>query len=415
MWIERTLSEVWGRPGLPVRVLRGMRQVGKTALLERLGGDRAWVSLDDALGRRLAVTDPALFLHQHPPPVTIDEAQYAPELFPALKIQVDAARRARRAADGVAPIDVAWVTGSNQIPMDREVSESLAGRATLHTLHTLSAHEVVSAGVRDRNDLSALLWRGGWPELHVDPGQPVGAYLDALVHTWIEKDIVLAAGIEKRGAFSTVLRHLAARTGLVLNMQEIATAAHVQVSTVAGWLDVLERCLVVRRLPVWSSNLHKRLTKTPKLYLLDTGLAARLQGWSELSPLLVSPMAGPLFETLVFGEMVRAIDHAALPVQVHMWRTREGEEVDFVLTAGDAALVIDAKLGVAGVSASTLPRGLREELPQVDRLILVTLGGERRWLSRGCEVVPLADLHGLLVDTFAPGARPGRSDGVGLD
>jgi hypothetical protein len=77
--------------------------------------------------------------------------------------------------------------------------------------------------------------------------------------------------------------------------------------------------------------------------------------------------------------------------------------------------VIDAKLGVAGVSASTLPRGLREELPQVDRLILVTLGGERRWLSRGCEVVPLADLHGLLVDTFASGARPARSDGVGLD
>lgn len=396
MWIERDLEASWSaRRGLPIRIVRGTRQAGKSSLLERLGSGRRQVTLDDVVVRELANRDPALFLEQYAPPVTIDEVQYAPPLFPELKRRVDEARRRRRA--GEAPdLDVAWLTGSNAILLDREVRESLAGRASYATLHTLSVHELARAGVVAGTP-SGVLLRGGWPELHVDPGLDAAGYLDDFLLTYVEKDVVAAAGIEKRGAFLQILRLLGARTAQIVNASELAGLAGVQVSTVLGWLDLLERMLVVRRLQPWASNLNKRLTKTGKLYFLDTGLAARLQGWRELEPLLYGPQAGPLFETLVFGEIVRAADHAGLPIDVHLWRTRDGDEIDFLVSGGGKTLALDAKLAIQGVSATSLPASLAKTLPHVSRLHLVTLGGERRALSRACEQVPIADLHDLLV------------------
>src|SRR5437868_6836215 len=143
MWIPRDLESTWhGRRALPIQLLRGMRQTGKTSLLERLGPGRRSVSLDDVVARDLANRDPALFFVQYPPPLAIDEAQYAPALFPDLKRLVDAARRRRRAASAEGdPIDVAWLTGSNQLLVESAVRESLAGRVSHATLHTLSVHE----------------------------------------------------------------------------------------------------------------------------------------------------------------------------------------------------------------------------------------------------------------------------------
>lgn len=130
-----------------------MRQCGKSSLLEHLAPERRSVTLDDAVARDLANRDPALFFAQHSPPVTIDEVQYAPPLFPELKRIVDAARRRRRLEKEDltdARIDVAWLTGSNQILLEREVRESLAGRAQVDVLHTLSVHELVE---RDRKSV----------------------------------------------------------------------------------------------------------------------------------------------------------------------------------------------------------------------------------------------------------------------
>jgi predicted AAA+ superfamily ATPase len=402
MWISRDLEAVWaGTRALPVRILRGIRQAGKSSLLERLEPERHVVTLDDVVERDLANRDPALFLAQHPPPLTIDEVQYAPPLFPELKRRVDAVRRVRRTGGSDSgTLDVAWVTGSNAILLDREVRESLAGRASYATLHTLSVRELVRAGIVPAAAPTALFLRGGWPELHVDPALDAARYLDHFLLTYVERDIVGAAGIEKRGAFLQVLRLLAARTAQVQNASEVASLSAVQVSTVLGWVDVLERMLVVRRLQPWASNLHKRLTKTGKLYFLDVGLAARLQGWRDLEQLLYGPQAGPLFETLVFGEIVRAADHAGLPIDVHLWRTREGEEIDFVVTAGGRALALDAKLAIQGVSPMPIPPGFAKAFPDVKIVHLVTLGGERRMLSRDCEQVPVAQLHDLLAEAF---------------
>ena len=399
MWIPRNLERAWrAEAALPVRLVRGVRQAGKSALLEHLDPRRRVVSLDEVTARELANRDPALFLAQHAPPVTIDEVQYAPPLFPELKLRVDEARRARRAGGAGERLDVAWLTGSNQILLERAVQESLAGRVSSATLHTASVHELVAAGALAEGAVASLLLRGGWPELHVDPELDASAYLDDFLLTYVEKDVVAAAGIEKRGAFLQVLRLLAARTGQLTNASEIAELTGVQVSTVTGWIEVLERMLVVRRLSPWFSSLHKRLTKSPKLYFLDTGLAARLQGWRSLDPLLYSPQAGPLFETLVFGEIVRAIDHGRLPFEVYLWRTKEGEEVDFLLLREGRVLALEAKLAIQGVSPVPVPPALGRAFPELSRILLVTIGGERRALSSACEQVPVAALFDRLCE-----------------
>lgn len=411
-WISRDLERSWSSAeALPVRIVRGIRQCGKSSLLEHLNADRRFVTLDDAVARDLANRDPALFLAQHAPPVTVDEVQYAPPLFPELKRLVDAARRARRSAalPERARFDVAWLTGSNQLLLEREVQESLAGRAHVDVLHTLSVHELATNGALDARAPLEPMLRGGWPELYVDRRLDPARVLDDFVLSYVEKDIVQAAGIEKRGPFLQLLRLLAGRTAQLQNHADLATKIGVQVSTVSGWIDVLERMLVLRRLAPWASNLEKRLTKTPKIHFLDVGLAARLQGWRSLDPLLDSPHAGPLFESLVFGEIVRAIDHARLPLAVHLWRTKEGEEVDFVVARTDlgpgaraAALALDAKLAIQGVRAEPVPPRCAREFPSLRRLHLVTLGGERRALSRECEQVPIAELFDVLA-SFAAG------------
>ena len=410
-WIARDLEAVWAaEASLPVRIVRGMRQCGKSSLLERLGSGRAHVGLDDAVARDLANRDPALFLAQHAPPVTIDEVQYAPPLFPELKLAVDAARRTRRSGEGhAARIDVAWLTGSNQLLLEREVRESLAGRVTVDVLHTLSVHELVRAGAVTREAPIEALVRGGWPELYVDRALDPARVLDDFVLTYVERDIIAAAGIEKRGAFLQLLRFLAGRTAQLQNHADLAAKIGVQVSTVSGWVEVLERMLVVRRLAPWASNLEKRLTKSPKIHFLDVGLATRLQGWRSADPMLDSPQAGHLFESLVFGEIQRAIDHARMPLEVHLWRTKEGEEVDFVVTRTDrgpgdhpAALALDAKLAIQGVRAEAPPPRFSREFPAAKALHLVTLGGERRALSPTCVQLPIADLFDRLAE-FAAG------------
>ena len=170
MWIKRDIEENWAHAGLlEVRIVTGPRQAGKSALLDRLAPPN-WqrTSLDGWQERDLANRDPSLFIDQVGLPVVIDEIQYAPPLFSELKRRIDIQRRTRRASEESAqnPRDVAWCTGSNQIVMDREVKESLAGRASYVNLHTLSVAEI--AGAFPECSMTTWLERGGWPELYAN-------------------------------------------------------------------------------------------------------------------------------------------------------------------------------------------------------------------------------------------------------
>ncbi|MHB1927727.1 MAG: ATP-binding protein [Leptospirillum sp.] len=381
----------------PVQFLTGPRQCGKSTLLSHLAGPSfKEVTFDDLQLRTLANRDPGLFLEQFKPPVLFDEVQYVPQLFPEIKRYVDEQKR-RRLETG-RPVPVLFrMTGSNLLLMDRNVKESLAGRVSYFHLNTLTVHEIKKAFADA--DLADILFQGGWPELYIDRSLSPVAYLNDYIRSYIEKDIVLSAGVQKQGAFGIVLGLLAARTGMLLDYANMARDSGIQGVTVKEWISILERTALVRYLKPYASNLNKRLTKTPKLYFMDTGLAVRLQGWQERTPLLTSPQAGALFETLVFSEILKFIQNYGKDWQIYLWRTREGEEIDFLITtdSGDT-IALDAKMSLQTTQAGRLPESFKKLFPHVNQIVLVTFGGHRIRMSRECLAVPVAELHDFLIE-----------------
>jgi hypothetical protein len=335
MWIPRDFEAGEIAAGaLPIKVLKGPRQVGKTSVLEQMGTHHV-VYLDDTAIRSRAIESPRLFLDALPSRLVLDEAALAPELFGELKRRVDEDRRLRRAGQsgGREPVDV-WITGSNQTLLSKSVRESLAGRASYYDLNTLSIHEVGEWRVADH------LLRGGWPELRVSPRlDPVG-YLNALIATFIERDIVSAAGIERQAAFTKCLQLTAARTGQLMNYSEIAAVCGVELTTVQSWLGILEANGIVRRLLPYTTNLNHRLIKSPKFYVEDVALASRLQGWTEQQPLMLSPVAGALLETLAVAEVARFFVNRGLPPRLNHVRSKEKVEIDLLVHLSDARTVV---------------------------------------------------------------------------
>ena len=209
----------------------------------------------------------------------------------------------------------------------------------------------------------------------------------------------MSAGIQKQAAFSSVLGLLAARTGMLLDYANIARDSGIQAVTVKEWVGILQRTSLVYCLQPYANNLNKRLTKTPKFYFLDTGLAARLQGWQEQLPLLTSPQAGPLFETLVLAEIIKFIQNYNKEWQVYFWRTKEGEEVDFlIVTSSGHVIPLEAKMSMQTTHPIRIPASFKKMFSNIKKIIIITFGGRRIQLSEECECIPIAELHDVLLN-----------------
>ncbi|MDE3046579.1 MAG: ATP-binding protein [Verrucomicrobiota bacterium] len=331
MWIQRDLLKFLQSrrtSSLPVKVLRGPRQVGKTSLLNHLGTHKL-VLFDDLGIRSMAETHPALFFEQFTGPLILDEATLAPQIFPEIKKRVDFERRRHQKTGEPVTLDL-WITGSNQTLLQNAVRESLAGRANYYFLNTLSIHEWIST-FQEGFSLNAFLMRGGWPELYASPKLNAVQYLNDFISTFIEKDIVSAAGIEKKAAFSKALQLAAGRIGQLMNASDIAKNVGVDTTTIQAWLALFEQNGILHILPPYFTNLSQRLIKTPKIYFEDTGLATRLQGWSEFEPLLLSPYFGHLLENLALGEITRFFLNRGEQPEIYFVRSKEQVEIDFLL------------------------------------------------------------------------------------
>lgn len=331
MWIQRDLLQFLPSERtstLPVKVLRGPRQVGKTSLLDHKHTHQL-VLFDDLGIRTLAETNPALFFEQFPGPLILDEATLAPHIFPEIKKRVDEERRRHRETGEPMKMDI-WITGSNQTLLHKAVRESLTGRANYYFLNTLSLHEL-NAAFSQECSLSTIFMRGGWPELHASPDLNAVHYLNDFVATFIEKDIVAAAGIEKRAAFSKALQLAAGRVGQLFNASDIAKNIGVDTTTVQSWMALFEQNGVIRILPPYYANHNQRLIKSPKIFFEDVGLAVRLQGWSAFEPILPSPYFGSLLENLALSEIIRFFTNRTEQPAVYFVRSKEQVEVDFLL------------------------------------------------------------------------------------
>lgn len=325
MWIQRDISNFINSNKDLIQVVRGPRQCGKSSLILHLDPEFKELSLDDPSLRELAQNDPELFLRQfQSQKLFIDEAQYAPALFPSLKRLADLYKR----DSNNPPQTILRLTGSNQILMDKNIKESLAGRASFFDMNTLSVSEILAS---KKCSIQDILYRGGWPELYTNNSKDPKKFLDDYINSYVEKDIVLAAGIQKSREFLKFTKLLAGRVGCLLDFSSLGRDAGVDAKTAKEWISILERMHVIALVMPFSSNLSSRLVKTPKVYFLDTGLACRLQGWSSAGPILTSPQQGALFENLVFAEIFKMNINYQLGLEIFHWRSRAGEEVDFLV------------------------------------------------------------------------------------
>lgn len=312
-------------------VLTGARQTGKTSTFRRLFPDHAFVSLDLPTEAEQAEKEPATFLSRHAPPAIIDEVQYAPSLFRHLKVAVDE-NRTRHGQF--------LLTGSQKFSLMKNVSESLAGRADVVELETLSYSEI-RAALPD-TPLEYAIVRGGFPELHANPAIDHVTFYNSYLATYLERDVRSLANVGSLRDFERFLRACALRSANLLNKADLARDVGIAPSTANHWLSTLEASGQIALLEPWFSNRTKSIIKTPKIYLADSGLLCALLNIRSDGELRQSPAAGAVWETFVFAQL-RARERRAGRVQsLFFWRDRT-REVDFVSEAGGKLELFEAK------------------------------------------------------------------------
>lgn len=333
MWIPRAVEPrlLHSAKTRPVVVLTGARQTGKTSTLLRLFPDYAIVSLDLPAEAEQAEKDPGTFLDRHPAPVIIDEVQYAPGLFRHLKVAVDA----HRGRNGQY-----LLTGSQKFTLMKNVAESLAGRADIVELETLSLAEIRAA--LPRTDVETAIVRGGFPELYANPDIDAVAFYNSYLATYLERDVRSLANVGSLRDFERFLRACALRSANLLNKADLARDVGISPSTANHWLSMLEASGQAVLLEPWFSNRTKSIVKSPKLYLADSGLLCALLNIRSVEALRLSPAVGAVWETFVFTQLRARERRAGRAGSLFFWRDRT-REVDFMVDAGGRLELYEAK------------------------------------------------------------------------
>ena len=355
--IQRTLEQaiLEASASFKVILLTGPRQVGKTTLLQEVQtSSRSYVTLDDLNMRLAAQQDPASFLDRLELPVLIDEVQYAPNLFPYIKMVVD-----KKKQNGLF-----WLTGSQQFDMMKNVTESLAGRVAILHLQGISLAEeqgraddppflpnlaLLTSRQKSAQSLTLpevyhKIWRGAYPDMVAQNNDKNWErFYSSYVATYIQRDVREYLNINDTAAFHKFMQIAAARTGQLTNYADMARDVSVSEVTVKTWLNVLHASGIVYQLQPYFNNRTKRLVKTPKLYFMDTGLCSYLTGWLSADVLERGAMSGPMLETWVVSEIIKSYLHQGRTPRVFFYRDKEKREVDLLIEESGTLYPIEIK------------------------------------------------------------------------
>lgn len=369
--------------GFPVVALTGPRQSGKTTLAQTTFPGKPYVSLENPDEREFAERDGQAFLARFPDGAILDEAQRCPSLFSWLQGLVDEHRRMGQFI----------LTGSQQFDLMAGITQSLAGRVGRVELLPLATAELDEAGRLD-SGLEATLWRGGYPALYDRPLEP-GDWFANYVSSYLERDVRQLIAVRDLGLFQRFVRMCAARSGQLLNLTALGADCGISAVTARQWLTVLEASYLVVLLRPYHRNFGKRLVKTPKLYFLDSGLAAWLLGVREAEMLQTHTARGPLFETWVVGELVKRMWNQGRPAELFFWRDNLGHEVDIVFETASGLQAVEIKSGTT--FASDWPAALRKWVSFAGSDALapaIVYGGRGRFEREGCQVFGWRELAG---------------------
>jgi hypothetical protein len=358
----------------PVVLLNGARQTGKTTLARAIATrtGATYFTLDDAATLALAAGDPAGFIRNLPGPVVLDEVQKAPALFSAIKLAVDARRQPGRFL----------LTGSANVMTLPALADSLAGRMEVIPLLPLSAGELAGRTERflerlfdgrlprikpapEEDDVVSRMVRGGYPEAVARKASDRRtAWFASYVSTILQRDVRDLARVDGLTALPNLLKLLAARAAGLLNLADVARDAGLPHTTLTRYLALLETVFLVHRVPAWSPNLGKRLVKSPKLHLVDTGLACHLLGANARRLQDDRTMLGHMLESFVVGELRKQVSWTDPQATLHHFRTSAGSEVDVVIERPDGSVAgIEVKASAtAGPGDFAALRALRDQL-----------------------------------------------------
>jgi predicted AAA+ superfamily ATPase len=349
---EKALSRLIN--SFPVILITGSRQVGKTTLLQNVPQTKKlpYISFDHPTQALSARTDPETFLSLHTPPVIFDEIQYVPELFPYLKM----------AADTKKTKGMYYLTGSQQFHLMKNVSESLVGRIGILQLMGLSLRECggdnfslpfiptmdyLTRRTKNAKTLTPLeLWnhiyQGGFPAV-VSGYSQRDVFYDTYIRTYVERDVRALTQVADELQFIQFISVAASRTGQMLNYRDMSRDVGISEPTAKKWLSVLITSGLVYLLPPYSANVEKRVVKTPKLYFLDTGLAAYLNKWTSAEVLMQGAMAGAYFETFVVTEILKSYYNAGREPAIFYYRDKDQKEVDLLIMENGCLYPLEIK------------------------------------------------------------------------
>ena len=322
--INRTLASSFSNmfSVLPVITLTGPRQSGKTTLCRKLFPELPYVSLEDANMLAAVQADPKAFFNRYPDGVIIDEAHHFPTIFSYIQVMVDEDRF--QGTDQHHYI----VTGSSNFALMEKITQSMAGRTAVFSLLPLSTGEILS--YQPQATTSKMLLYGGFPAVWTTDSEAARQQLMASYYTtYIERDVRTLINLKDLQAFQTFIRLCASRVGQEFNASAVSNEVGVSVPTIKHWLSILTASYVVYLLHPYHTNIGKRLTKTPKLYFYDTGIAAFLLGITTEQQMDVHPLRGPLFENMVINDMMKLdLNRGNNMQQLFFYHDKSQREVD---------------------------------------------------------------------------------------
>lgn len=332
--------------GFPLVAITGPRQAGKTTLAKAIFSEKPYVSLENPDEREFATNDPKRFLARFPNGAILDEVQRCPELLSWLQGWVDGRKLM---GDFV-------LTGSAQFDLIEGITQTLAGRVARVELLPLNAGEMAAVN-KLPDSLGQLLFQGGYPALYDRPIAPAD-WFSNYIATYIERDVRRLVNVRDLGQFQTFVKMCAARSGQLLNLASLGADCGVSAVTAKQWLSVLETSYIITLLRPHHSNYGKRLVKAPKLYFLDSGLAAWLMGIRDADSLETHAARGALFETWVVSELYKQQLNRGLAPDLYFWRDNTGNEIDLIFETPQGLQPIEIKSG--STYAQDWTRGLRK-------------------------------------------------------
>jgi uncharacterized protein len=318
---------------MPVVSITGPRQSGKTTLAKAAFPDYAYANLENLPTRQYARENPIGFLAQFPNGLIIDEAQYVPELFSYIQVEVDKSRQNGKFI----------LSGSQNFLLMEQITQSLAGRVAVFTLLPFSAKELEGTDYQCITPFEYIT-KGFYPRIY-DQKTPPDLFYPSYLLTYLERDVRLLKNIGDMANFERFVRLCAGHTGQIFNQNSISNDTDVSAPTIKSWLSVLQTSFVTFLLQPYSKNYNKRLLKTPKLYFYDTGLACSLLGIRTAVELENHFMRGALFENFIVVEVMKQFTNRGIRPNIYFWADNSGYEIDLVVEHGGRIYPIEIKSG----------------------------------------------------------------------